>query len=111
MKLLIVDDHPVVLEGLSNVMKREGYDILKAQDATQAIENAVQNPDIEIFIIDLALKGETDGLALISELKTYCGNCHAIVYTMYGVSWNLRMHYKVGVDRIVLKADSIHEFI
>ena len=111
MKLLIVDDHPVVLEGLSNVMQRKGYDVLKAQDATQALKIASLNPDIDIFIVDLALKSDTDGLPLISELKTHCGNSHAIVYTMHGEAWNLRMLFQAGVEGIVLKGDSIDELL
>lgn len=111
MKLLIVDDHPVVLEGISNVMKREGYDVLKAQEADQALAIASENSDIDIFIVDLALKEDTDGLALITELKTCCEKARTIVYTMHGESWNLRTLYEAGVEGIVLKGDSIEELL
>lgn len=111
MKLLIVDDHPVVLEGLTNVMKQEGYDVLKAIDAKEAMEIASQNPDIGIFIVDLALKADADGLSLISELKSLSGGAPAIVYTMHGEAWNLRMLMDAGVEGIVLKGDSISELI
>lgn len=111
MNLLIVDDHPVVLEGLSNVMKHEGYDVLKAKDATTALEIVTRNPDIDIFIVDLALKSDTDGLTLITELKNRCANSHAILYTMHGESWNLRMLHESRVEGIVLKGDSIDELI
>ena len=111
MKLLIVDDHPVVLEGLSNVMRREGYDVLVSVDAANALRMAESNPDIGIFIVDLSLKKDTDGLTLISELKSLSGGCPCIVYTMHGESWNLRMLFEAGVEGIVLKGESISELI
>ncbi len=110
MKLLVIDDHPAVLEGLSVVMRREGYDVLSAKDCHAALDIASNYPDIDIFIADLSIEEDTDGLDLISKLKGDSGR-PCIVYTMHGESWNLRRLYDAGVEGIVLKGESISELL
>ncbi len=111
MKLLIVDDHPVVLEGLSNVLQREGYEVLRSTSAYGALEITEENQDIDIFVIDLSLKEGTDGLLLISDLKQKLGNRPAIVYTMHEEMWNISLIENSKIEGIVLKGESISEMI
>ncbi|MDE6341799.1 MAG: response regulator transcription factor [Muribaculaceae bacterium] len=110
MKLLVIDDHPAVLEGLSAVMSREGHEVLSASDCATAYDIASGNPDIDLFIADLAIKEDADGLDLVSELKRESGR-PCIVYTMHGEAWNLRRLYDAGVEGIVLKGESITQLL
>lgn len=111
MKMLIVDDHPVVLEGLINVFYREGYEVLKATNASSALAISDENPGIDIFIVDLSLQEDTDGLLLISELKRRHAESHVIVYTMHEEMWNISTLENAKVDGIVLKGESISELL
>jgi len=46
-RILIVDDSPTQLNGLSKVLAKNGYDIITADDGEQGVEKAVsEKPDI-----------------------------------------------------------------
>ncbi len=68
MNILIVDDHPIVVDGLSKVLQNEGYNVLIALDASDALARSDENPDIALFVVDLSLMESLDGLDLITEL-------------------------------------------
>ena len=69
MKLLIIDDHPVVREGLAALLRQDGSDIiiLEAHDAAEGLALADQHLDLDVVLLDLALPG-MGGLPAISEL-------------------------------------------
>ena len=66
-KILIVEDNPINLKLVSEVLEFEGYDILKAVDAEAAqVVLAATLPDL--ILMDIALPG-MDGLTLTRKLK------------------------------------------
>jgi DNA-binding NarL/FixJ family response regulator len=69
MKLLIIDDHPVVREGLAALLQQDGSDIiiLEAHDAAEGLALAEQHLDLDVVLLDLALPG-MGGFPAISEL-------------------------------------------
>lgn len=109
MTLLIVDDHPIVLEGMESVLSRKGFRVLKATTAEQALSLATHVPDIDIFVVDLSLVEGTDGLTLVENLRQAGISRPVIVYTMHEELWNIATLLKADVEGIVLKGDNIRE--
>ena len=68
MKLLVVDDHPIVRDGLAALLGRLGPDtvVLQVGDAVRALAIAVEHADLDIVILDIAMPG-MDGLHALSE--------------------------------------------
>jgi two-component system, NarL family, nitrate/nitrite response regulator NarL len=68
MKLLVVDDHPIVRDGLAALLGRLGPDtvVLQVGDAARALAMAVEHADLDIVILDIAMPG-MDGLRALSE--------------------------------------------
>jgi two-component system, NarL family, nitrate/nitrite response regulator NarL len=68
MKLLIVDDHPIVREGLAAVLHQAGPDttVLQAGSAAIALELAMQHTDLDAVFVDLAMP-EMGGIAAIRQ--------------------------------------------
>ncbi len=66
--ILLVDDEPLVIEFISEMLQEEGYNVLSAQTALGATQILLYNP-IDVLICDLRL-GQDDGIAVIeSALK------------------------------------------
>jgi len=57
MKVLVVDDHAVVREGMAAVLRqlRSDTEVLLAHDAATGMALAAANPDIELVLLDLML--------------------------------------------------------
>lgn len=69
MKILVVDDHLVMLEGLSALLRQEGPQtvIVQASSAAEALAAVEQHADLDIVVLDLLMPG-TSGLSTISEI-------------------------------------------
>jgi len=81
--VMVVDDHPVVREGLLERLERE-EDMTPRGDAdtaAKALETARKNrPDVAV--VDLSL-GEESGLELIQDLQEECPDLKILVLTMH----------------------------
>jgi DNA-binding NarL/FixJ family response regulator len=68
-RVLIVDDHPLLRSGLKEMMMRELHSITcgEAQDAQQALAQ-IQSHDWDLVILDITLPGRS-GLDILHELK------------------------------------------
>jgi two-component system, NarL family, nitrate/nitrite response regulator NarL len=68
MKLLIVDDHPFLRDGLAALLMQIGPNttVLQARDANEGIALVDNHPDLDVVILDLAMPG-MEGLQALSE--------------------------------------------
>src|SRR3972149_621919 len=83
MKILIVDDHPLVREGVRHTLASLQRDVivLEAGNANEALELSAQHPDLDLVMLDLALPG-MPGLAVLEELRQR--GCTAPVVVLSG---------------------------
>ncbi|MFO1324928.1 MAG: response regulator transcription factor [Burkholderiales bacterium] len=70
MKILVVDDHPLILHALSQVLPGIGTDltILGAADRDETFTQLARHRDCALVLLDLALPG-AHGLAMLAELR------------------------------------------
>jgi DNA-binding NarL/FixJ family response regulator len=68
-KLLVVDDHSVVREGLSALLLTFGPDtkVVGAEDGAAALAAAEAHSDLDVVILDLAMPG-MNGMKVLEEL-------------------------------------------
>jgi DNA-binding NarL/FixJ family response regulator len=69
MKLLIIDDHPVLRDGLASLLKQAGPDtvVVEAPDAREGVSMAEHQTDLDLVILDLSMPG-MPGFEALSEL-------------------------------------------
>lgn len=70
MKILVVDDHPLILEALHHVLRQLDREV-EVHDARSAAEGRkliAAHPDTGLLLLDLTLP-DADGLALLDELR------------------------------------------
>jgi DNA-binding NarL/FixJ family response regulator len=70
MKILIVDDHALIRDGLQGVLKKlkRGVTVLEAADCRQAMAAVESNADIDLILLDLSLP-DRDGFSVLTELR------------------------------------------
>src|SRR5687768_15150885 len=68
MKVLIVDDHPVLRDGFSALLQHAGPDnmVLQARDANEGLALAENCPDLDVIVLDLEMPG-MKGLQALAE--------------------------------------------
>jgi len=71
LRILVVDDEPVVLEALEALLRKEGHDVLRAPDGeTALVEAETERPDI--ILLDLHLP-DVSGFEVVSRLRQIPG--------------------------------------
>lgn len=70
MKVLVVDDHPLIREALRNVLAEldPKFELLESADSTGALRIAAARPDIDLVLLDLNLP-DSEGFATLEELR------------------------------------------
>jgi len=70
MKILVVDDHPLIRQALRYVLKAldQGIELLEAQNCSEALELTGRHSDITLILLDLALPG-SDGFEALRGLR------------------------------------------
>jgi DNA-binding NarL/FixJ family response regulator len=70
-KILIIDDHPLILEALRHVLRAldPAIEVLEARDTSEALALAKAHTDIDLTLLDLGLPGKR-GLDALHELRS-----------------------------------------
>jgi DNA-binding NarL/FixJ family response regulator len=109
--VLLVDDHPVVIEGLRKVLATAG-DIEvtgEAHDAAGAIERARQlQPDV--ILLDLRMPGAS-GVQATRRLRDIETRSAVIILTSYGDQAYVRQALEAGADGYLLKTTPPEQLI
>jgi DNA-binding NarL/FixJ family response regulator len=111
LRLLIVDDHPIVRRGLvrylSRALKLEA--VAEAETEAQALEVLQQQP-IDFVIADLSLPGPS-GLDLIKQIKAAHPDMPVLVLSMYDEAFYAERVLRAGAAGYVMKQEAIEEVL
>jgi len=83
-KILIVDDEQSMRELLSILLRKEGYDVVTAENGSNALK-AVQREIFDLVITDLKMP-QFDGMALLKSIKEVSPDTIVIIITAFGTS-------------------------
>ena len=78
-RIMIVDDEKSIRNTLQEFLKRDGYDVVAAENANIALE-LLQQQDFDALLTDIIMP-RFSGLALVDEIKNGNSNMQVIVMT------------------------------
>ncbi len=109
--ILIVDDHPIVREGIKALLAEgcQSTRIIEAADSNEAILQ-VKSTRVGIVVVDLELPG-IDGFQLIKEMGQRPFPPRIVVYTMHEEPWTIVRLQQTNINAIVLKGDDPKEIV
>jgi DNA-binding NarL/FixJ family response regulator len=104
-RILIVDDHPVVRQGIRHVLEQEpdlrvGAEAESAAEALQCLKK--QRPDLAI--VDISLKG-TDGLELTKWIRAQDPDLRILILSMHDENLYAERALRAGAHGYLMKAE------
>lgn len=111
MKILLVDDHTILLDGVKSLLSKEDdlTVVGQAGSAESALEFLKKN-EVDLIITDYSLPG-MDGLSLVNTIKRIAPNTKVIVLSMHDEVHLVKEILKAGVNGYVLKNDTHKELL
>lgn len=103
-KILIADDHELILEGLNMLISTEpSYEIVgTAQTGTEVIELVGKLDELDVLIVDINMPG-MDGIEVTKILKKKHPEIRILILSMYNRSEFVKTLISVGIDGYILK--------
>lgn len=80
--LLVVDDDPVTVDLLKEVLTKEGYEVVPALSGEEAIARGMEDP-FDIVITDMRL-GDQDGMEVLRSFRKFAPETTLIMITAFG---------------------------
>lgn len=111
-RLLIVDDLPIIVDGLLELFEQTAHlelDVMKAYSGEEALE-VLQNHRIDIVISDIKMPG-LEGIELLREIKSQWPSCKVIFLTGYNEFHYARSAITYGGFEYILKVESDEKII
>lgn len=108
-RVLIVDDHPVVREGLARLLAEAGIEVVGAVgDGEEGVRLAAERgPDLVLW--DLAMPN--GGVAGLARLRTAVPGCRVLVITALDDPWLAAEVARAGADGFLAKCSSPDDLI
>jgi DNA-binding NarL/FixJ family response regulator len=108
--LLLVDDHPVVVEGLKALLNSEKDlpVIAQAYSGEEALDVLAQHPEIRVAVLDLNMPGMT-GVELAYTIRQLYPQIRILILSMFHDHASVAEVLEVGCSGYVLKTTSKDE--
>lgn len=110
-KVFLVDDHPIVRQGLALFIEREP-DLMvcgEAEDVTSALQ-AIRESTPDFVILDISLDGR-DGLELLKTLRVRHPNLPVLVLSMHDESVYAERSLRAGANGYIMKQEAADKVI
>ena len=103
LRLVVVDDHPIVRDGLAGIFAlEEDIDVVGQAGSGPEALDVVAEHDPDLVLMDLRMPGG-DGFAAIRQLRERGGHPRVLVLTTYDTERDIRRAMAAGADGYLLK--------
>lgn len=105
-RILVVDDHPIVRQGLAQLIDEES-DLevcAQAEDAPEAM-SLIKKLEPDFVIVDISLK-ETSGMELIKDIKAGYPSLAILALSMHDESLYAERSLRAGARGYVMKSEA-----
>lgn len=111
MKIIVIDDHPLVLRGIQQIISLE-KDLDLAGVATSCSQGVglIRRVKPDLVIVDISMPGES-GFELIRRVKGFLPSCSFLVTTSFASKSDINAALAENVNGYILKSALPEEFI
>ncbi|WP_099371286.1 response regulator transcription factor [Sphingobacterium sp. 1.A.5] len=109
--IAITDDHPLLSEGLKNILAQETFlNIVGCYPTAEALRNALNNTKIEVLLLDINLS-DANGLELIAPLLKNNPELKIIILSVHNEYAVINSAFQEGAHGYIQKNASVTEIL
>ena len=101
MKILVIDDEPVVLNSCRKVLEEDGFDVYLVPSADEALK-AMKKEGFDLLLVDVKMP-KHDGIYLMQKVKEKWPDVPIIVMSGYSTPDTITDGAKMGAEAFIAK--------
>ncbi len=101
LKVMIVDDESRMRKLVKDFLRREGYEVIEAEDGEQAVDIFFKNPKIDLILLDVMMP-KLDGWQVCETIRQY-SKVPIIMLTAKDSERDELRGFDLGVDEYISK--------
>lgn len=111
-RVVVVDDHGVLLEGLKKLLEMQGQISVvgEAQSADEAL-SVLEKVECDVVLMDIGLTEETNGIECTRLIKERYATVRVLILSMYTDHETVVWALKAGADGYVIKSASSEDLL
>jgi len=110
-KVLLVDDHPIVREGMALLINREtDLEVCAAAEDSNAALDAIQSHRPDLAIVDISLPGR-DGLELLKTIRAKDTQMPVLILSMHGETTYAERALRAGANGYIMKQEATEKVL
>jgi len=104
-RVFVVDDHPVVRQGLAQMINKQAdLEVIGQGDDAYGSLRAIRDAKPDLVMVDVSLK-DSDGIELVKELKAQSPELPILVLSMHDESLYTERALRAGANGYVMKQE------
>ncbi|VTP95944.1 response regulator [Sphingobacterium daejeonense] len=108
--IAITDDHPLLSEGLKNILAQETFlNIVGCYPTAEALRNALNNTKIDVLLLDINLS-DANGLELIAPLLKNNPELKIIILSVHNEYAVINSAFQEGAHGYIQKMHRLQKY-
>jgi DNA-binding NarL/FixJ family response regulator len=110
-RVLLVDDHPIVRQGLALLIDREAdLSVCGEADGAHSAFHAMETLRPDIVLLDISLNGP-DGLEVLKEIRIKTGSLPVLILSMHDESIYAERAMRAGANGYIMKQEATEKVL
>jgi DNA-binding NarL/FixJ family response regulator len=110
-RVLLVDDHPIVRQGLALLIDREAdLSVCGEAEGAHSAFHAIETLRPDIVVLDISLNGP-DGLEVLKEIRMKSGNLPVLILSMHDESIYAERAMRAGANGYIMKQEATEKVL
>ena len=110
-RVLIVDDHPIVRQGLRRIMENEeDVRVCGEAETSRDARNAIKELNPDVMIADISLK-QSDGVELVRDVRAHYPQLPILVLSMHDEAIYAERILSAGANGYIMKQAASEQFL
>jgi len=108
LRVLVVDDEPLIRWSIAETLAARGHQVTEAQDAASALRAIAEDPGRDLVLLDFRLPDSND-LGLLAKIREMAPDATVIMMTAFGTPDVTAGALKLGARRVLNKPFNMHD--
>ena len=110
-RVLLVDDHPIVRQGLALLIDREGdLSVCGEAEGSHTAYHAIETLHPDIVVLDISLSGP-DGLDVLKEIRMKRADLPVLILSMHDESIYAERAMRAGANGYIMKQEATEKVL